>query len=83
MGDIVSVTSSPVVPSAPSKLEEARRKMWDMPAPTTREQFLERKDMRNEIARMEKQDYMTLHKAGYGTVMSLRGKVRGENDNGM
>ena len=58
-------------------------KMWDMPAPTTREQFLERKDMRNEIARMEKQDYMTLHKAGYGTVMSLRGKVRGENDNGM
>ena len=35
--------------------------MWDIPAPTTREQFLERKDMRNEIARMEKQDYMTLH----------------------
>ena len=83
MGNIVSVTSSPVVPSGPSKLEQARMKLWEQPAPTTREQFLERKDLRNEVARLEKQEYMTVHKAGYGTVMSLRGKVSGENDNGM
>ena len=72
-----------LAPSAPSKLEQARMKLWDMPAPTTREQFLERKDVRHEIDVMEKDEYMKLHKPGYQNLMKLRGVPRGDIDNGM
>lgn len=71
---------SPFVPSAPSKVEQLRMKMWEMPAPTTREQYLERKDLKHEIAVAEKDDFCKTHKAGYQNLMKIRGQMRGEND---
>lgn len=65
-------------PSEPSKLEKARARLWEMPAPTNRTQYLERKDLKREIDTMAKEDYMSIHKAGYATIMNLRGATREE-----
>ena len=74
---------TPFVPSAPTKIEQQRMKLWEMPAPTTREQYLERKDLKNEIERLERDEYKKLHKPGYQNLMKLRGQTRGVIDDGM
>lgn len=70
-----------LAPSAPTKVEKLRQQLWDSPAPTTRRQYLERKDLRHEIDVLEKDEYRKLHKPGYENLMKIRGKVRGEIDN--
>lgn len=64
--------------SRPGRLEEARARLWEMQDPATREQYLEQKDLRREIDTMEKEDYMSIHKAGYAAIMKLRGQTREE-----
>lgn len=66
------------IQSRPSRLDEARARLWEMPVPTTREQYLERKDLKREIDTMAKEDYMNTHKAGYAAIMKLRGQTREE-----
>ena len=65
-------------PSKPSAIEEARMALWEKPAPTTRDQYLERKDLKHEIDVLVKDDYMRIHKAGYAKIMNLRGATREE-----
>lgn len=66
------------VQSGPGRLEEARARLWEMPVPATREQYLERKDLKREIDTMVKEDYMNTRKAGYAAIMKLRGQTREE-----
>lgn len=66
------------IQSRPGRLDEARSRLWEMPVPTTREQYLERKDLKREIDTMAKEDYMNTHKAGYAAIMKLRGQTREE-----
>lgn len=66
------------IQSGPGRLEEARARLWEMPVPATREQYLERKDLKREIDAMAKEDYMNIHKAGYAAIMKLRGQTREE-----
>ena len=66
------------VQSRLSRLEEARARLWEIPVPTTRDQYLERKDLKREIDTMAKEDYMNTHKAGYAAIMKLRGQTREE-----
>lgn len=66
------------IQSRPGSLDEARVRLWEMSVPTTREQYLERKDLKREIDTMEKEDYMNTHKAGYAAIMKLRGQTREE-----
>lgn len=66
------------IQSSPGRLDEARARLWEMPVPATREQYLERKDLKREIDTMAKEDYMNIHKAGYAAIMKLRGQTREE-----
>ena len=66
------------VQSRPGRLEEASARLWETPFPVTREQYLERKDLKREIDTMVKEDYMNTRKAGYAAIMKLRGQTREE-----
>lgn len=66
------------IQSGPGRLEEARARLWETPFPVTREQYLERKDLKREIDTMVKEDYMNTRKAGYAAIMKLRGQTREE-----
>lgn len=74
--------SSSIVPSAPSKVEKMRMQLWDTPYPSNRQQYLERKDLQRQLKQAERDERYTVEKAGYGTLMKIRGQMGG-NDNGM
>lgn len=67
---------SPIASSGPSELEKKRMALWSMPAPRTRREFLERKDLTREIDNMERDEWKKTYKAGYENLMSIRGTMK-------
>ena len=59
------------------------QKLWDSPLPTTREEYLARKDIKRELSRLDRDLCRTTKKAGYANLKKLCGKVSGDMNNGM
>lgn len=59
------------------------QKLWDSPLPTTREEYLARKDIKRELSRLDRDLCRTTKKAGYANLKKLCGKVSGDINNGM
>ena len=59
------------------------QKLWDYQPPTTREEYLARKDLKREVSKFDRDLCRTTKKAGYANLKKLCGKVSGEINNGM
>lgn len=59
------------------------QKLWDSPLPTTREEYLARKDIKRELSKIDRDLCRTTKKAGYANLKKLCGKVSGDMNNGM
>lgn len=59
------------------------QKLWDSPLPTTREEYLARKDIKRELSKLDRDLCRTTKKAGYANLKKLCGKVSGDMNNGM
>ena len=59
------------------------QKLWDSPLPTTREEYLARKDIKRELSKLDRDLCRTTKKAGYANLKKLCGKVSGYMNNGM
>lgn len=59
------------------------QKLWDSPPPTTREEYLARKDLKRELSKFDRELYRTTKKAGYANLKKLGGQVTGDINNGM
>ena len=57
--------------------------LWDFPPPTTREEYLARKDIKRELSKCDRELCRTTKKAGYANLKKLCGKVSGDINNGM
>ena len=59
------------------------QKLWDSPPPTTREEYLARKDIKRELSRFDHEIERHTKEAGYANLKKLCGKVSGDINNGM
>lgn len=59
------------------------QKLWSSPPPTTREEYLARKDIKRELSKFDREQCRKLHKAGYANLKKLGGQVTGGMNNGM
>ena len=59
------------------------QKLWGSPLPTTREEYLARKDIKRELSKLDRDLCRTTKKAGYANLKKLCGKVSGDMNNGM
>lgn len=59
------------------------QKLWDSPHPTTREEYLARKDIKRELSKLDRDLCRTAKKAGYANLKKLGGQVTGGMNNGM
>ena len=59
------------------------QKLWDSSLPTTREEYLARKDIKRELSKLDRDLCRTTKKAGYANLKKLCGKVSGDINNGM
>ena len=59
------------------------QKLWNSPLPTTREEYLARKDIKRELSKLDRYLCRTAKKAGYANLKKLCGKVSGDINNGM
>ena len=59
------------------------QKLWDSPPPTTREEYLARKDIKRELSKFDRELCRTTKKAGYANLKKLGGQVTGGMNNGM
>ena len=57
--------------------------LWGSPQPTTREEYLARKDIKLELSRFDHEIERHTKKAGYANLKKLCGKVSGDINNGM
>lgn len=58
-------------------------KLWSSPPPTTREEYLARKDLKRELSKFDRDLCRTTKKAGYANLKKLGGQVTGGMNNGM
>ena len=58
------------------------QKLWSSPPPTTREEYLARKDIKRELSKFDRELCRTTKKAGYANLKKLGGKVSGDINNG-
>ena len=58
-------------------------KLWSSPPPTTREEYLARKDIKRELSKIDRDLCHTAKKAGYANLKKLGGQVTGGMNNGM
>ena len=58
-------------------------KLWSSPPPTTREEYLARKDIKRELSKFDRDLCRTTKKAGYANLKKLGGQVTGGMNNGM
>ena len=59
------------------------QKLWNSPLPTTREEYLARKDIKRELSKIDRDLCHTAKKAGYANLKKLGGQVTGGMNNGM
>ena len=57
--------------------EQLEQKLWDKPCPTNRDQMLERNDLVRELRDARRHERHAIERAGYATLMKMRGKVNG------
>ena len=59
------------------------QKLWSSSPPTTREEYLARKDIKRELSKFDHDLCRTTKKAGYANLKKLGGQVTGGMNNGM
>lgn len=59
------------------------QKLWSSLPPTTREEYLARKDIKRELSKFDRELCRTTKKAGYANLKKLGGQVTGGMNNGM
>lgn len=64
-------------------LDALRKALWNSPLPTTREEYLARKDIKRELSKLDRELCHTTKKAGYANLKKLGGQFTGGMNNGM